>query len=393
MRKYIPCFDADFTMEDRSAAMAHLAMTDYWTSGKKVDEFERVFSKYVGRQFATMTNSGSSALFAAIYSMGWKPGDKIITPAVTFPTAISPLLWLGLVPVLVDVDDTLNIDPHKMEDSIKAVGGVEGAVIPHTLGNPVHPDVWGFFDRSVEDCCDALGSKIQGYSCGKFGTVSCFSFYPAHHITTIEGGMTLTNSPFHAETIRRFVNWGRACWCRPGQDNSCGKRHDSIVDGVPWDHKYEFVLPGGNFKPGFDIQGVIGLAQLRKEEIYRERRKRNYAIIDAAIKSMHDIVSTAHKHNGSDPCWFGYPVGLNLRSNIRRSEVVRNLEGNGVGTRFVFGGNLARQQVLASKCNIPLPLTKSDEVMQNWFVVACNQTVSPEEANFIGDTVKWAVTG
>jgi CDP-6-deoxy-D-xylo-4-hexulose-3-dehydrase len=390
MRKYIPCFDADFTMEDRSAAMAHLAMTDYWTSGKKVDEFERVFSRYVGRQFATMTNSGSSALFAAIYSMGWKPGDKIITPAVTFPTAISPLLWLGLVPVLVDVDDTLNIDPQKMEDSIKAVGGVEGSVIPHTLGNPVDPDVWGFFDRSVEDCCDALGSKIQGYSCGKFGTVSCFSFYPAHHITTIEGGMTLTNSPSHAEAIRRFVNWGRACWCRPGQDNSCGKRHDSIVDGVPWDHKYEFVVPGGNFKPGFDIQGVIGLAQLRKEEIYRERRKRNHGIVSEYLEALGDLISTANKYGGSDPCWFGCPVGL---TRFNRSEVIERLESSGVGTRLVFGGNMGRQSFLQNAYVAPMPLIKSDKVMRDWFIVGCNQTITEEEAHYIGETVKWAVTG
>jgi len=391
MRNYIPCFDADFTMEDRSAAMAHLAMTDYWTSGKKVDEFERVFSKYVGRQFATMTNSGSSALFAAIYSMGWKPGDKIITPAVTFPTAISPLLWLGLVPVLVDVDDTLNIDPQKMEDSIKAVGGVEGAVIPHTLGNPVHPDVWGFFDRSVEDCCDALGSKIQGYSCGKFGTVSCFSFYPAHHITTIEGGMTLTNSPFHAETIRRFVNWGRACWCRPGQDNSCGKRHDSIVDGVPWDHKYEFVLPGGNFKPGFDIQGVIGLQQLAKEEIYRERRKENFRIIWEYLCDAEFIGPAISGGSSVIPCWFGIAI---KHKRIHRKILIERLEKAGVGTRLVFGGNMARQKFLSGRdqCLIPGSLKKADEIMRDWFVIGCNHTITEDEAHYIGETVRKAVT-
>jgi CDP-6-deoxy-D-xylo-4-hexulose-3-dehydrase len=242
----------------------------------------------------------------------------------------------------------------------------------------------------VEDCCDALGSKIQGYSCGKFGTVSCFSFYPAHHITTIEGGMTLTNSPSHAEAIRRFVNWGRACWCRPGQDNSCGKRHDSIVDGVPWDHKYEFVVPGGNFKPGFDIQGVIGLAQLRKEEIYRERRKRNHGIVSEYLEALGDLISTANKYGGSDPCWFGCPVGL---TRFNRSEVIERLESSGVGTRLVFGGNMGRQSFLQNAYVAPMPLIKSDKVMRDWFIVGCNQTITEEEAHYIGETVRKAVTG
>ena len=199
--------------------------------------------------------------------------------------------------------------------------------------------------------------------------------------------MTLTNSPFHAETIRRFVNWGRACWCRPGQDNSCGKRHDSIVDGVPWDHKYEFVLPGGNFKPGFDIQGVIGLNQLRKEEIYREKRNRNHGIINSYVG---DIVSTARVLRGSNPCWFGYPVGLKLQN---RTEVIGQLEKAGVGTRLVFGGNMGRQSFLRDKYISPFPLDRSDEIMRDWFIVGCNQTITEEEAHYIGDTVKWAVMG
>jgi CDP-6-deoxy-D-xylo-4-hexulose-3-dehydrase len=390
VRKYIPTFDAHFPDEDRTAAIQHLLQSNYWTSDKKVDKFERKFSARLGRSFATMTNSGSSALLAAIYAMGWKPGDRIITPAVTFPTAISPLLWFGLVPVLVDVDDTLNIDPQKMEDSIKAVGGVEGAVIPHTLGNPVDPQVWDFFSRAVEDCCDALGSTINGQQCGTFGTVSCFSFYPAHHITTIEGGMAVSRSSAMAEQIRQFVNWGRACWCRPGSDNSCGKRHESVVDGIPWDHKYEFVSAGGNFKPGFDIQGLIGLRQLDREEEYRERRGKNHATITKAIEPASDLIRTVVSLPGSHPNWFGYPIGLAKQD---RKEVIANLEQAGVGTRLIFGGNMGRHRFLDGRFIAPIALTKSDEVMRGWFVVACNHTVSLEEAQYIGDTVRWAVTG
>jgi len=288
------------------------------------------------------------------------------------------------------VDDTLNIDPQKMEDSIKAVGGVEGAVIPHTLGNPVDPQVWDFFTRAVEDCCDALGSTINGQKCGTFGTVSCFSFYPAHHITSIEGGMTVSRSSAMAEEIRRFVNWGRACWCHPGSDNSCGHRHDVMVDGICWDHKYQFVIPGGNFKPGLDVQGLIGLKQLDREGMYREKRKRNHSIINTCIEDCQNVVSIPTKFHNCDPCWFGFPIGL---KNKNRENVIKKLEKNGVGTRLIFGGNMGRQLFLQGKYISPLTLDKSDEVMRDWFVVGCNHTITEEEAHYIGETVKWAVTG
>jgi CDP-6-deoxy-D-xylo-4-hexulose-3-dehydrase len=162
------------------------------------------------------------------------------------------------------------------------------------------------------------------------------------------------------------------------------------VDGVPWDHKYEFVLPGGNFKPGFDIQGVIGLNQLRKEEIYRERRKRNHGIISGKISLCGDVIKFAMRKNGSDPCWFGFAIGIKKGD---RKEIIKELETAGVGTRLVFGGNLARQKFARDRCLIPIGIESADDVMQNWFIVGCNQTITEEEAHYIGDTVKWAVTG
>ena len=389
MRKYIPVFAADFSPEDRAAIVAELAKTEYITSGKRMDAFERKFAAYHKRKFATMTNSGSSALFAAIYAMGWKPGDKIIVPAVTFPTSISPLLWLGMVPVLIDIDDTLNIDPQKMVDGIGAVGGVAGAVIPHTLGNPCDPSVWGVFETSVEDTCDALGSFINGKMCGTFGTVSCFSFFPAHHIFTGEGGMTLTNYPKHAETIRQFVNWGRACACKPGEDNRCGKRFESVVDGIPWDHKYEFNIAGGNFKPGLDIQGLLGSRQLAKEEQYRAIRKRNHEIIASALRPLQGVVKLAVQLPGSDPAWFGCQITLTRGS---RKEVIARIENRGVASRLLFSGNVDRQSFARGRCVVPGKLEKADEIMESGFIVGCNQTISEEEAHYIATVVKEEVT-
>ena len=389
MRKYIPCFAADYGQDERTAIMTSLATSSYITAGKHVDRFEREFAKYHNRKFATMTNSGSSALFAAIFAMGWEPGDKIICPAVTFPTSISPLLWLGLVPVLVDIDDTLNIDPQKMVDSIKAVKGVQGAVIPHTLGNPCDPTLWDCFERSVEDSCDALGSRIGGRMCGTFGMVSCFSFYPAHHIFTAEGGMTLTNYPHLGETIRQFVNWGRACACKPGEDDRCGKRFESVVDGIPWDHKYQFDTAGGNFKPGLDIQGVLGSIQLRKEARFAAIRKRNHGIIRTELEPIKDLVRTATQLPGSDPSWFGYPLILGAGN---RREVIERIENRGVASRLIFGGNLSRQRFIKGRYLAPLKLEKADEVMEKGFIIGCNHSITEEEAQHIGTVAREEVT-
>lgn len=385
IRPCIHVWDAEFGQEERTALMKWLATTTYITAGPYVDRFEREFARYNNRKFSTMTNSGSSALFAAIYAMGWEPGDKIITPAVTFPTSVSPLLWFGLVPVLVDIDETLNIDPQKMVDSIRMVNGVQGAVIPHTLGNPCNPEVWGYFKRSVEDSCDALGSFINGQRCGTFGTVSCFSFYAAHHIFTSEGGMTLTNYPDYAETIRQFVSWGRACACKPGEDDRCGKRFESVVDGIPWDHKYQFDVPGGNLKPGMDGQGILGSIQLRKEARYAAARKRNYGIIRNGLEPVQDLVGTAVQLPGSDPSWFGYPV---LLGGNNRREVIEGIEGRGVASRLLFGGNLARQKFLKGRYLSPLGLEKADEVMEKAFVVGCNHIITESEAHHVATVVR-----
>ena len=136
-RKYIPVFSADYGQEEKSAIHQSIITDPLLTAGKHVDGFEREFAKYHARKYATMTNSGSSALFAAIYAMGWKAGERIIVPAVTFPTAVSPLLWLGLVPVLVDIDETLNIDPQRMWDSIRKTEAA-GCVVPHTPVSYTH---------------------------------------------------------------------------------------------------------------------------------------------------------------------------------------------------------------------------------------------------------------
>ena len=201
--------------------------------------------------------------------------------------------------------------------------------------------------------------------------------------------MTLTNYPDTAETIRQFVNWGRACRCKPGDDDLCGKRFESVVDGIPWDHKYQFDTAGGNFKPGLDIQGRLGTLQLGKAERYGAIRKRNHGIVTAALRPLEDIVQLAVQLPGSDPSWFGCAVTLKRGS---RQEVIKRIEGRGVASRLLFGGNISRQRFLEGRYLAPFGLDQADKVMRDTFVVGCNHTISLEEAHYIAEVVSEEVS-
>ena len=384
IRPYIPVFDSDFGDAERTAIHQHIATDKFITAGKHVTGFEKEFGAHIGRRYCTMVNSGSSALLVAVKAMGWKPGDKVITPAVTFPTTIAPLLHFGITPVFVDVEEaTYNIDPAKTQETIRRVDGIVGAVIPHTLGNPVDPMLWMLFADTVEDACDAFGSEIHGRKCGTFGTVSTFSFFPAHHITTGEGGMVCTaHEQLNAEIVK-YVNWGRACWCKPGFDSTCGKRLDYEVDGIPYDHKYAFDVAGFNLKP-LDLCGVIGRVQLAKAERFKQTRARNFEILDRGFAEIEDLVIRPKALPEASPCFFGYPITLRKGN---RAEITKRIEEKGVATRLVFGGNITRQPMMKGMEIIaPCGLEQSDKVMSSSYIVGCNHTITEEEAHYIVKT-------
>ena len=389
MRDYITVFDSDFGEAERTAIHQHIAMDKFITAGKHVTKFEKEFGSYIGRRFNTMVNSGSSALLVAIKAMGWKPGDRVITPAVTFPTTIAPLLHFGITPVFVDVEEgTYNVGLEKYMDTITAVKGVTGAVIPHTLGNPVDPFIWLATD-TVEDACDAFGSEINGRKCGTFGMISTFSFFPAHHITTGEGGMVCTSFEELHTDICKYVNWGRACWCKPGHDSTCGARFDHTISDIPYDHKYIFDLPGFNLKP-LDICGVVGGVQLAKAERFKQTRKRNFAILDSAFAEIDDRIIRPRSLPEADPSFFGYPITLRKGN---RHEITKRIEEKGVATRLVFGGNITRQPMFRGREVIaPCGLEQSDKVMRDAFIVGCNHTITEEEAHHIATVTREEIT-
>ncbi|WJM52138.1 lipopolysaccharide biosynthesis protein RfbH [Pseudomonas asiatica] len=358
------------------------AVLDGWlTTGRFNEAFEKRLAKYLGRRCVLTTNSGSSAnllAFSALTSprlgdRAIKPGDEVIGVAAGFPTTVNPILQFGAVPVFVDIEmGTYNIDPALIE---AAIGPKTKAImLAHTLGNPFDLgviralcDKYGLW--LIEDCCDALGSTYQGRMVGTFGDIGTLSFYPAHHITMGEGGAVFTDSPLLKRIIESFRDWGRDCYCAPGEDNTCGKRFCWQMGDLPegYDHKYTYSHLGYNLKIT-DMQAACALAQMDRVDDFVDARKRNFAWLSERLAGCVEQLILPQATRDSDPSWFGYPITLRDGSGGRRLELLRYLDQQGVGTRLLFAGNLTRQpymQGLNYRVSGELPVT--DKIMNDTF--------------------------
>ena len=362
--------------ELRNAVRASL---DFWlTSGPYTEDFESRFAKLVGMRHASMVNSGSSANLVAISALtskhlgerALKPGDEIITVAAGFPTTVSPILQNGLVPVYVDVD--LQTYVANDEEIEKAIGPkTKGIMRAHTLGNPFNLDLVGRLAEKyslwvVEDSCDALGGTYNGKNIGSFGDLSTYSFYPAHHITTGEGGAVLSRKISMKPIIESFRDWGRDCWCAPGCDNTCLKRYQWALGELPkgFDHKYTYSHIGYNLKSG-DIQAAIGLAQLDRIDYFVEKRRHNWAYLLQGLTQLEDFLLMPTKTKNSDPSWFGFAITVKSQSPKSRNEIVQELNDAKIATRLLFGGNLLRQPAFAGTPRRVVGDLKNTDIVMN----------------------------
>ncbi len=325
---------------------------DTWlTSGRFTDNFEKSLRKYLGVRHCLFVNSGSSANLLALSSLKIlyeiPDGSEVITSSVNFPTTMNPIIQNNLKPVLVDVEpNNFNINPDLIEEKINSK--TVGIVLAHTLGNPFDLEKITNLTKKynlflMEDSCDALGSKFDEKYLGTFGDVATLSFYPAHHITTGEGGAVLTNNTKLKKIIESLRDWGRDCYCPPGKDNTCKKRFDWQLGGLPhgYDHKYIYSHVGYNLK-ATDMQAAIGISQLNKLDKFIETRKENFKYMyDHFLKFEQFHLPTWYEK--SDPSWFGFPLTIKNDSDIERVELLRHYDENRIGTRLLFGGNVILQ--------------------------------------------------
>ena len=326
-------------------------LTGKWvSSGEKVYGFERAFSKQFNQKHSVMVNSGSSAnlvMLAAIKKVcKWEDGSEIIVSPVGFPTTIAPIVQNNLTPVFIDIEfKTLNFDVALIERKI--TNKTVAIFISPVLGNP--PDMDLLVDIAkrhklelILDGCDSLGSQWDDKHLSDYCLATSHSFYPAHHISTGEGGMVTSNSEEIVKEARSFAWWGRDCYC-VGSANllckgTCGNRFDKwldLYDGIV-DHKYVFTNMGYNLKP-MDLQGAIGLVQLEKFPIISVLRNHSFSVISELVKTYLKV-EIPHVYPKAKPCWFGTP----LIFSDKETKVKANqyFENNKIQTRPYFAGNI-----------------------------------------------------
>ena len=398
----VPVTGKVFGAEEIIAAVS--ASLDFWlTAGPYTEKFERELSRKVGTRHAFMVNSGSSANLIALTTLtskslgdrALKPGDEVITVAAGFPTTVTPILQNNLVPVYIDVDlETYVANEEQLMNSVSSK--TKAIMMAHTLGNPFNLTLARELAEKhnlwlIEDNCDALGGKYQNKNLGTFGDLATQSFYPAHHITTGEGGAVLTNRVMLKPIIESFRDWGRDCWCAPGCDNTCLKRYEWTLGELPpgYDHKYTFSHLGYNLKSG-DIQAAIGLAQLEKLDMFVELRKRNWEYLRDGLGDLEEYLILPKSTSNSDPSWFGFAVSLRPDGPISRNDLVVKLAEFGIATRLLFGGNLLRQPAfIDTPRRIVSELSNTDYVMNYTLYLGCWPGLTLEMLDFVIERMHW----
>ncbi|MBN1548307.1 MAG: lipopolysaccharide biosynthesis protein RfbH [Syntrophaceae bacterium] len=388
------------------------ASLDFWlTEGRFTHQFETDLASKIGVKHAFLVNSGSSANLLALTSLTspllgerrLKPGDEVITVAAGFPTTLNPILINGLTPVFVDVDiPTYNAKAEDIETAISPK--TKAIFIAHTLGNPFDIDgILALCQKHdlwlIEDCCDALGSTYNSElkthnstskHTGSFGHLATCSFYPAHHITLGEGGAVLTSDNTLARIVRSLKDWGRDCWCGPGQSNACGKRFSGQYGNLPfgYDHKYVYSHIGYNLK-ATDIQAAIGVEQLKKLDVFCAARRSNFKYWMDGFQKHEEFFLLPKATPRSDPAWFAFPITVKKDAGFTRTELTNHLNTHLIETRNLFGGNLLRQPAYLNVEHRKISdLENTDRIMNGTFFLGTFPGIGSEQIEYTINIIK-----
>ncbi len=327
-------------------AIQSVIQSGMFTMGQKVAEFEKAFADYVGSRYCVMVNSGSSANLVMIGALRYKsespllPGAEVIVPAVSWSTTYYPLYQYGLKLRFVDIDkDTLNFDLEKLEQAITP--NTRAILAVNLLGNPNDfnklKTIIG--DRDIvllEDNCESMGATFEGKQTGTFGLMGTYSSFFSHHISTMEGGMVVTDDEeiYHILLALRAHGWTRNL---PKQNRITTDKSDD-----PFTEAFRFVLPGYNLRP-LEMSGALGLAQLRKlPMIVRERRNN----AERFLQIMKQFPYLRTQKEIGESSWFGFSMIVEPDANVSREHLISALTAAKVDTRPIVAGNFAKNEVL-----------------------------------------------
>lgn len=332
--------------EAEHAALQRVIQSGMFTMGAEVKAFESAFGDYIGSRHAVMVNSGSSAnllMVAALFftkERALRPGDEVIVPAVSWSTTYYPLHQYGLKLRFVDIDlETLNYDLDQLASAI--TDKTRLIMVVNLLGNPNDFDaitsmVQGRDIRVIEDNCESMGAEFQGRKAGTFGVMGTFSSFFSHHISTMEGGLVVTDDEelYHVLLSLRAHGWTRNL---PKFNHVCGEKSDD-----PFEESFRFVLPGYNVRP-LEMSGALGVEQVRKLPTLVEQRRANGALFQQVMVNHPNLMIQREIGQSS---WFGFSVVIRPGSRLTRSELLRELNAAGFECRPIVAGNFAKNEVM-----------------------------------------------
>lgn len=395
----IPASGASISPEDISA-IVESALQGWFTDFKFCEKFRKEISKVTGKKYVVLTNSGSSASLLAMSACIEKygKGEKyVITTAVGFPTTVAPIIQNGYEPFFIDIfTHTLAPDIGQFIKTVdKNYVDICGSVFAHNLGFPFSESDFNIYlqrdDRFfIVDACDALGAEFYGNKVGFHADAMTFSFFPAHHITTGEGGAVCTNDEELYEIIRSYANWGRDCYCKPGQSNTCGKRFSQEFEGLPdgYDHKYVFSRQGYNLKMT-EMQAALGFSQIKRLPEFVKARQYNFDRLTLEFpKKASEYFDLIEVPEWSKPSPFGFPMIRKSGSPFQLQEFIRHLELNKIATRRLFGGNLTKQPAFSYYRDTKQDLSGSNKLMNDLVWIGCHPGISDEMIDYMLEVIE-----
>ena len=371
-------------------AAVETMLSTFTTMGKKVRAFEKQYADYAGTQYGVMSNSGSSANLLAVAALAnpftrdhLKPGDEVIVPALSWSTTIWPLIQHNLIPVIVDCDlNDFNLDLNKLES---AIGPKTRAIkLVHVYGNPCNMDAIMALAKKhnlfvIEDCCEAMGSFFDGRSVGSFGDVGNFSFFFSHHISTMEGGISVTNNFDLTETMRILRAHG---WSREADE------HQKYVNMYPdIDPRFIFINTGYNLRPT-EVNAAIGQIQLPKLNKLIDNRRETAAFYLNYLSKYAEFFHFQQETPKGKHVWFGFPVILKDSAPFSVKEITHYMQQRGIETRPIIAGNMARHPAFKLYAHrIAGDLHNADTVMKKGFAFACHHAVDEQARQYVVETI------
>ena len=390
--------------EDEYVRAVKTLLNGWLVLGAEANKFETKFPPLLGKTHGLFVNSGSSAnllMLKALTSRRGRnlpKGTKVITPIAGFPTTVNPIFQVGFEPVFVDIEiETLNLDLDAVERACQEHPDAKVITFAHVLGNPPNMDrlmeiVKKYDLILLEDCCDALGSTYDGKKLGSFGELASCSFYPAHHITTGEGGFVAMNGEETERIVRSLREWGRGCYCIGKQNllekGSCGTRFNCWIPALPdyvFDHKYVYEEIGYNMKP-IELQAALGLAQIEKLPEIGVKRRQNYNALYEAFSKYEEYFILHKAQPKSDPDWFAFPITVRDNAPFTRSDICQFFEARKVQTRPYFAGNIMLQPAYTGMYDPQEIITKfpvARKVTTDTFFLGTSPVIDKEKTDYI----------